>query len=189
MKFMKSLLKSIPIAALSLALLNCSQPDAPLPSGASGSSSGSIEAVNVSQPHSQAVVLINPNKSDWRLMATLTLPLQKGFNLSAPFAVTTEEAGDIGWGSYYCYAALKPNKVTFSNLKLVAVNKVKVSDLGNASFSKLPIANAPAGSTVWTNYMPAGTVIACKKENGSYALLEVLSDNPLKVNVYHTVRN
>ena len=55
-------------------------------------------------------------------------------------------------------------------------------------FNQVPIANAPAGSTFWTNYMPAKTIIACKTVTGKYYLVEVLADNPLEVKIYHPVR-
>lgn len=127
-------------------------------------------------------------QSSFRLVQTLTLSQGKGFNLTSPFAITEEFGGDIGWGAYGCYAALKPVKVSFSNLKIANIASITPAFLASQPFNQSPVANAPAGSTSWTNYMPEKTVISCKTAAGKYYLVEVLADNPLKVNIYHPVR-
>jgi hypothetical protein len=169
-------------------LFNCSNPQEPTPAG----SSGTTELKNA-QPDAATLTasgsgIIAPYQSAFRLMKTLTMAQGKGFNLLSPFAITAENAGDIGWGSYGCYAALKPVKVSFHNLKIVDIASITPAYLATLPFNQVPIANAPAGSAFWTNYMPAKTIIACKTVTGKYYLVEVLADNPLEVNIYHPVR-
>jgi hypothetical protein len=170
-------------------LFNCSNPQEPTPAGSSGTTA-------LQNAQSDAATLtasglsgkIAPYQSAFRLMKTLTMAQGKGFNLLSPFAITAENAGDIGWGAYGCYAALKPVKVSFHNLEIVDVASITPAYLATLPFNQVPIANAPAGSAFWTNYMPAKTIIACKTATGKYYLVEVLADNPLAVNIYHPVR-
>ena len=75
--------------------------------------------------------------------------------------------------------------VSFANLNIVDISSISQASLKNLPFNKVPVANAPAGSAFWTNYMPVKTIIACKTAAGKYYLLEIAADNPLKVNIYH----
>ncbi|TLV00431.1 hypothetical protein [Dyadobacter luticola] len=183
---MKSIFQSVALLTISVFLFNCSNTNEPVPSANSQTA-----AVVNSDELSNAKMGVNmvPIKQEvFRLVQTLTMPQGKGFNLTSPFAITSESGGDIGWGAYGCYAALKPVKVSFSNLKIVDIASVTPTLLSTLPFNQSPIANAPAGSAFWTNYMPVKTVIACKTAAGKYYLIEVLGDNPLKVNIYHPVR-
>jgi len=170
-------------------LFNCSNPQEPTPAGSSGTTkleNAPSDAATLTGSGQSGI--ISPYKSPFRLVKTLTMAQGKGFNLLSPFAITAENAGDIGWGPYGCYAALKPVKVSFHNLQIVDLASITPAYLATLPFNQVPIANAPAGSTFWTNYMPAKTIIACKTVTGKYYLIEVLADNPLEVNIYHPVR-
>ncbi|MCE7066940.1 hypothetical protein [Dyadobacter sp. CY326] len=187
---MKNLIKRIALLGISCTLFNCSNTEEIQP----GSGSGAAQQVQLSadgQTQEAAAGLnglIPVNQTAWRVAKTLTLEQGKGFNLISPFAITSEFGGDISWGSYGCYAALKPVKVSFHNLKIVDVSSITPLYLKTLPFNQTPIANAPEGSASWVNYMPAKTIVACKTANGKYYLVEVLSDNPLKVNIYHPFR-
>lgn len=187
---MKNFIQSFALLTIACTLFNCSNPVEPTPSAGAGSSryqSMQAEVVPTST-ESDVISKFSVDKSVFRLVKTLTMPQGKGFNLLSPFAITTESGGDIGWGSYGCYAALKPVKVSFHNLQIVDVASITPAYLNTLPFNQFPIANAPAGSAFWTNYMPAKTIIACKTSTGKYYLIEVLGDNPLAVNIFHPVR-
>ncbi|MCF0050528.1 hypothetical protein MUK70_05810 [Dyadobacter chenwenxiniae] len=191
---MKNIIKSIALLALSFTLFNCSNSNEPTPSGASQTVQKNAAAntpveEGFSGNTGQGTMGQGPitSRYAWKLAKTLDVPTGKGFNLTSPFAITSETTGDIAWDEYGCYYALKPLKVSFSNLKIVDVSSITPASLKNLPFNLVPIANAPAGSAFWTNYMPVKTVIACKTSTGKYYLLEVAADNPLKVNIYHWV--
>ncbi|SDG18362.1 hypothetical protein SAMN04487996_11614 [Dyadobacter soli] len=188
---MKNLLKSIAMLSLSMTLFNCNNDQEPLPGG--GALAGEQAYGSANDRHSALVgggiVSHLPTQANaWRLTQTLTVPYEKGFNLLSPYAITAAGAGDISWGSYGCYSALKPVKVAFHNLGIVEIHTITPASLAALPFTQGAIANAPAGSAFWTNYMPAKTIIACKTPAGKYYLIEVLGDDPLKVNIYHSVR-
>ncbi|GGM96979.1 hypothetical protein GCM10010967_33490 [Dyadobacter beijingensis] len=185
---MKNLLKSISVLALSVILLNCNNADEPVPAENGYASEQAYASANAREASSGATIQLPTKASAWRVAQTLTVPQEKGFNLLSPFAITAAGEGDISWGAYGCYSALKPVKVAFSNLGIVDISTVTPASLGALQFNQYPIANAPEGSAFWTNYMPAKTVIACKTPAGKHYLVEVLGDNPLKVNIYHAVR-
>ncbi|SKB80516.1 hypothetical protein [Dyadobacter psychrophilus] len=189
---MKNIIKSIALLSLSFTLFNCNNSNEPTPYGASQTSQNSAAA---NTPTAEAFAG-NPGQGTmgqgsinsryaWRLAKTLDVPTGKGFNLTSPFAITSETTGDIAWDEYGCYYALKPLKVSFSNLKFADISSITQASFKNLPFNQVPIANAPAGSAFWTNYMPVKTVIACKTSAGKYYLLEIAADNPLKVNIYH----
>ncbi|WP_026628960.1 hypothetical protein [Dyadobacter alkalitolerans] len=193
---MKNILKTIALFSLSFTLLNCNNYNEPMPSNASERTSMNADAnaklgggnLGDSESGTMGQGSIS-SRFAWKLAKTLDVPTSKGFNLTAPFAITSETTGDIAWDEYGCYYALKPLKVSFANLKIVDISTVNYSTLKNLPFNFNPIANAPAGSAFWTNYMPVKTVIACKTSAGKYYLLEVAADNPLKVNIYHWALN
>lgn len=186
---MKKTFEFFVLFAIAGFLFNCSNPQDPTPVGSSGTT-------GLANAQSDAAAFaggglsgkIAPYQSAFRLVKTLTTSQGTGFNLLSPFAITAENGGDIGWGAYGCYAALKPVKVSFHNLQIVDVASITPAYLATLPFNQVPIANAPAGSAFWTNYMPAKTIIACKTAAGKYYLVEVLGDNPLAVNIYHPVR-
>ncbi|MCF0069480.1 hypothetical protein LZD49_03295 [Dyadobacter sp. CY261] len=187
---MKNFFRSIAVLGLSFTLFNCSNTEEPLPAENPYASEVVGGQANAREGSSNGgSVIQSPTKfTAWRLAKTLTVQQEKGFNLISPFAITAAGAGDIGWGAYGCYSALKPVKVSFHNLGIVDVASLKPSSLDALPFNQAPIANAPEGSAFWTNYMPAKTIIACKTPAGKHYLVEVLSDNPLQVNIYHAVR-
>ncbi|MCF0041272.1 hypothetical protein [Dyadobacter fanqingshengii] len=189
---MKNIIKSIALLGLTFTLFNCSNSNDPAPSGNSqliqkNAAANTLTEESYAGNTGQGTMgqgSIN-SRYAWKLAKTLDVPTGKGFNLTSPFAITSETTGDIAWDEYGCYYALKPLKVSFSNLKIVDISSITQASLKNLPFNQVPIANAPAGSAFWTNYMPVKTVIACKTATGKYYLLEVAADNPLKVNIYH----
>ncbi|SEI52999.1 hypothetical protein SAMN05216327_102257 [Dyadobacter sp. SG02] len=184
---MKTLLKSIALLGISSLLFNCSNEE-PLPDN----------GVNAAQTENQANLrtasladgnLIQPlNQSAWRLLKTLSVPVDKGFNVTYPFDITDKGLGDINWATSVCYPELKPVKVSFHNLGIVDIATTTPLAVSKLAFNKGIIGWAPAGSASWTNYMPVKTIIACKTATGKYYLLEIVVDNPLKINIYVPVR-
>jgi len=185
---MKTLLKSLALLGISSILFNCSN-EQPLPESnvnatqtenpSANLKTGALVDGNTIQPY---------NQSAWRLAKTLSVPLDKSFNISSPYAITDKGLGDINWSISVCYPELKPLKVSFHNLGIVDIATITPLAVSKLAFNQNIIASAPAGSASWTNYMPAQTLIACKTGANKYNLLEIVVDNPLKINIYTPVR-
>lgn len=185
---MKTLLKSLALLGISFMLFNCNNEE-PLPDGNVSASQGENVPANLRTASLiDGNTIAQPNMTGWRLAKTLSVPLEKGFNISSPYAITEEGLGDISWGTSVCYPELKPVKVAFHNLGIVDISGITPLAVSKLAFNKYIIANAPSGSESWVNYMPAKTIIATKTPEGRYNLIEVVVDNPLKVNIYSTVR-
>lgn len=185
---MKTFLKSLVLLAVACTLFNCSN-EAPMPGGnEAAAQSGNPDASLKTSALIDGNTILQPNQMAWRLAKTLSVPIDKGFNISSPYAITEEGQGDINWGISVCYPELRPVKVAFNNLGIVDIATLTPLAVSKLAFNQHLIANAPAGSASWTNYMPAKTIIACKAPGGKYYLLEIVVDNPLKMNIYVPVR-
>lgn len=190
---MKNLITGTVFVLLSACFFSCNNSDDPQPQPGSGKET--VAGLNDASVPVTAGVLGGGQTTDrkpittkfeWKLMKTATIPMNKGLNLSSPFAITNEDAGDISWGSDGgCYQAIKSWKVTNANLKIVDVNTVTIDYLKTLSFVKGQINYAPAGSQSWTNYMPIGTVIAYKTSLGKYRLVVVKGVFPLVLDIYY----
>lgn len=184
---MKTLLKSLVMLGISSLLFNCNNNEEPLPQGAV-SASQAVSSPSDAGSRTNGLAIKLPDASGWRLTKTLSVPMEKGFNITSPYAITDKGLGDISWGVSVCYPDLKPVKVAFHNLGIVDIPSLTLLAVKNLAFNQYIIASAPAGSASWTNYMPAKTIIAAKTPTGKYYLLEIVTDNPLKVNIYTPVR-
>lgn len=185
---MKNLLKSLALLGVSLMLFNCNSEE-PLPDGNASASHNENAPANLRTASLfDGNTISQPSTTGWRLAKTLSVPLEKGFNISSPYAITEEGLGDISWGISVCYPELKPVKVTFHNLGIVDIASITPLAVSKLAFNQSIIANAPSGSASWVNYMPAKTIIATKTPAGRYNLIEVVVDNPLKINIYNAVR-
>nr|WP_295927720.1 hypothetical protein [uncultured Dyadobacter sp.] len=185
---MKTLLKSLVMLGISTLMFSCNNNEEPLPDGVSASEAASLPSDGDAAAKTNGFTIVQPNASGWRLTKTLSVPMEKGFNITSPYAITDKGLGDISWGVSVCYPDLKPVKVAFHNLGIVDIPSVKLLAVKQLVFNQYIIASAPAGSASWTNYMPAKTIIAAKTPAGKYYLLEIVTDNPLKVNIYTPVR-
>lgn len=185
---MKTLLKSLSLLVISSILFNCSNEE-PLPESNVNVTRTENPEANLKTTSLVDANTIQPyNQMAWRLVKTLSVPMDKGFNISSPYAITDKGLGDISWGVSVCYPELKPVKVAFHNLGIVDIATITPLAVSKLVFNQYIIANAPAGSASWTNYMPAKTIIACKTQTGKYYLLEIVVDNPLQINIYTPVR-
>ena len=190
---MKNLTVSIVLAFFSVSLFCCEQPNDPQPEPTTGMRTmAGYEAAPVSNVAGMQVTNTTPDrppvsfKFEWKLMKTATVPYNKGLNLSAPFAIVDENAGDISWGSDGgCYQAIRSWKVTRAILKIVDVKTITPAYLKTLTFTTGMVAHAPAGSYSWTDYMPIGTVIAYKTSTGANRLVVVKSVFPLILDIYH----
>ncbi|TKT92307.1 hypothetical protein [Dyadobacter frigoris] len=130
-----------------------------------------------------------PSTFNWGLVNTTKLGLDKSMKLTSPFTVAAYPAGDIGWKSDGgCYSALFPTTVTFSNLGIANIKDITIENLKILTFKSYQINAAPDGSYSWTNYLPVGTIVACKTAAGKYYLLEVKDiavPGWIELNVYH----
>jgi hypothetical protein len=190
---MKNLFASTAFILLSLSLFCCNNSNDPQPKD-TGSQIPTMAGYE-SAPVTTAAKIGNPvtdhppitMKFAWKLVKTAVVPLYKGLNLTAPFAIVDQEAaGDISWGSDGgCYNAIKCQKLGGENLKIVDVNTVLPDYLKTLPFKKIQAAWAPLGSTFWTNYMPNGTVLAYKTNLGKYVLVVVKTSSPLTLDIYH----
>ncbi|MEO6686430.1 MAG: hypothetical protein ABIN24_10705 [Dyadobacter sp.] len=130
-----------------------------------------------------------PSTFNWSLVNTTKLLYGKSMKLTSPFTVAEYPAGDIGWQSDGgCYSALFPTTVTFSSLGIVNVKDITIDNLKVLTFKAYQINAAPDGSYSWTNYLPVGTVVACKTAAGKYYLLQVKTIGVpgwIELNVYH----
>ena len=119
---MKTLFKSLAMLGFSFFLFNCSNNEEPLPAGNARASQAENVPSNVEEASlSSGFTIKQPNATGWRLVKTLSVPLEKGFNLTSPYAITEKGAGDISWGVSVCYPDLKPVKVAFHNLGVVVI--------------------------------------------------------------------
>ncbi|MCF0074934.1 hypothetical protein LZD49_30900 [Dyadobacter sp. CY261] len=189
---MKNLFVSAAFILFSLSMFSCENSNEPLPYSGSGtknavdyqSTPATTNAMQVGNPITNKAPL--PNGFEWKMMKTVTVPLNKGLNLSSPFSIVNEDAGDISWGSDGgCYQAIKCWKVGQVNLKIVDVKTVSPDYLKTLTFVKGQVSHAPAGSYSWTDYMPVGTVIAYKTSLGKYQLVVVKHVFPLILDIYH----
>ncbi|MCF0056283.1 hypothetical protein [Dyadobacter sp. CY356] len=130
-----------------------------------------------------------PPAFNWDLVNTTKLGFDKSMKLTSPFTVAAYPAGDIGWQSDGgCYSALFPTTVSFKSLGIVSIKNITIEDLNNLTFNAYQINAAPNGSYSWTNYLPVGTIVACKTAKRKYYLLEVKSIGVpgfIELNVYH----
>ena len=172
-------------------LFSCNNSNDPQPYSGAGTEQIALQSAPVSTAAMKAGNPVTdkqpiPSVFEWKLMQTATVPMYKGLNLSSPFSIVNEDAGDISWGSDGgCYSAIKCWKVTQANLKIVDVKTISPEYLNTLSFQKSQVSHAPAGSTSWTDYMPIGTVIAYKTSLGKYRLVVVKSVYPLVLDIYY----
>lgn len=192
---MKNFLASTVFIFLSFSLFSCENSNNPQPNPGSGTENTALQSANVSTaalkignptPDKQPI----PDRFEWKLMKTVALPMNKGLNLTSPFAIVDENAGDISWGSDGgCYSAIRCWKVTQAILGIVDFKSVTPDFLKMIPFVKGQVAWAPGAApgytSSWTNYMPVGTVIAYKTSLGKYQLVVVKSTSPLTLDIYH----
>jgi hypothetical protein len=188
---MRNLLSSFTVAFLSLTIFCCENANNPQPSPESATST--MAGFSAASASNTTAMQVGPKitdrppvttKFEWQLAKSVTMPYNKGLNLTSPFAIVNEDAGDISWGSDGgCYSAIKSWKVTNAILKIVDVKTVLPADLNALIFKKGQVAWAPV-SIYWTNYMPEGTVIAYKMSNGQYKLVVVKTRTPLVLDIY-----
>lgn len=187
---MKNLFLSIAFVVSSLSIFSCNNSNDPQPNVSPSAENMAL----VSADHSSAEFKggnPTPDKQpttqlfEWKLMKTVTLPMYKGLNLSSPFAIVNEDAGDISWGSDGgCYTAIKCWKVKQAILKIVDVKTVTSEYLKSLTFTQGQASWAPANSA-WPNYIPDGTVIAYKTSKGEFRLVVVNSTYPVILDIYH----
>lgn len=130
-----------------------------------------------------------PPTFNWDLVNTTKLGYDKSMKLTSPFTVAAYPAGDIGWTTDGgCYSALLPTTVTFSSLGIVNIKDVTIDNLKVLTFKGYQISAAPNGSYSWINYLPVGTIVACRTASGKYYLLQVKNiavPGWIELNIYH----
>lgn len=192
---MKNVFMSTAILLFSFSIFSCEKPDELTPADGAkltmaGYQSASAQPVTLKGgnpiPDKQPI----PDKFEWKLMKTVQLPMNKGLNLTSPFDIVSETAGDISWGSDGgCYSAIRCWKVTRAILAIVDVQTVTPDYLKTLTFVSGQVAWAPGAAPgytpTWTNYMPVGTVIAYKTSLGKFRLVVVKSAFPLILDIYY----
>ncbi|MEO6286859.1 MAG: hypothetical protein ABIN80_05315 [Dyadobacter sp.] len=191
---MKNLFANAVFTLSTLFLFSCNNSNDPTPNGGSGTENAVAQAGVSTITSKVENPIINkqpiPENFEWKLMTSVQLPMNKGLNLSAPFDIVNETAGDISWGSDGgCYQALRCWKVTRAILGIVDFKSVTPGTLKALPFVKGQIAWAPGAAPgytpTWPNYMPVGTVIAYKTSLNKFRIVVVKSISPLVLDVYH----
>lgn len=192
---MKNLLASAVFTLLTFFLFSCNNFNDPTPDSGSGSEnmvaqSAGISPVTMKGGNPTPNKLPVPDKFEWKLMATVAVPMDKGLNLSSPFGIVNETDGDISWGTDGgCYSAIRCQKVTRLILGIVDFKAVTPDFLKLLTFTNKQVAWAPGaapGSTpTWVNYMPVGTAIAYKTSLGKFGIVVVKGTSPLRLDIYH----
>lgn len=188
---MKNLIISALFISLSFTIFSCNENTDPQPVSAASSAKMAGAAFTETTAMIDPGHLPNrvPPTFNWGLVNTTKLQLNQSMKLTSPFTVSSYPAGDIGWkDDGGCYSALYPTTVTFSSLGKVDLKGVTLDYLNTLTYKSFMISAAPKGSVFWTNYLPAGTIVACKTAVGKFYLLEVKDlavPGWIELNIYH----
>lgn len=189
---MKNLIISAMFVSLSLTIFSCNESTDPQPVTPIQTANMAIVSF-METPTAMIDPGHLPNRVppafNWGLVNTTKLGFDKSMKLTSPFTVAAYPAGDIGWTTDGgCYSALLPTTVTFSSLGIVNIKDITIDELKVLTFNAYQINAAPNGSYSWTNYLPVGTVVACKTATGKFYLLQVKTIGVpgwIELNVYH----
>ena len=193
---MKKFLNYSLLIILTITSLCCNEANEPQPVSSATAltdihNAGMENLVSMTDPHPIKDRMPTAYDFKWEFAQTVVLKYNKSLTLKSPFAQADYPAGDVSWRTDGgCYDALYPTNVGFANLGIVDIKSVSIDNLKAATLNNYSISSAPAGSAFWPNYLPIGTIVACKTKDGRYVLLEVkyvATNHSIELSIYNGV--